>query len=317
MGNGKDSPPPPTVVRGVRSGDTAAFPAAPPRPSAGAAEALLEETGLVFDSPPAPEQAPGQQTPPFVKRILDEVLNLTNERIGEFWRRLWESLEERLGTITNEFRSALAAKADRSEVDSLSDTIGSLRGDIAASRETVEALKGTDDARREALDALNNKVHGFDGTMATFERRIGADEKAVREARGELEALRQADTGFSAEQTKLVARVRVIEQALEELKGALRGIREEALPDVRKAAVRAERAAAAASAQVAELFPRIEYVEGLASQMRGLQNFMERVGSLEGWRDRHSGDIADIAVRVGLNELAEELRGALPPEAGE
>lgn len=274
--------------------------------------------------------------------MFDEAVRLTDERLGEFLRRLHVSLDERfhklgeqqasdissvhghignvrdgLGGEIGALRNDVSAKASRAEVDSLSVTIGSLRGNIAASCETVNGLKNTDDARREALNALNDQVHELVGTMGTFEGRINAVEEASGEARRELEALRQADTGLNAEQTRLATRVRGIEQAMEEFKGSLRGIREEALPEVRKAAIRAEQAAAAASAQMARLLPRLEYVEGLAVKMRPFQNFMDRVGALERYRDRHSADIADVAEQVGLNELADELRGALPSESKE
>lgn len=269
--------------------------------------------------------------------VLEEADRRIDGKLEAFWKKLRESLDERfrnladqqagdignilgdigkvrkdLGGEINALRGEVVAKASRSEVDSLSDAVGSLRGDIAAFRESVEGLKGADDARREALDALNKQVHELVGTMETFEGRVKAVEEASGEARGELEALRQVDTGLNAELTRIVKHVHSIEQTLEELKGAFRGIREEAIPEVRKAAIRAEQAATTASAHVAELLPRLEYAEGLAVKMRDLKNFMDRVATLERWRDRHSADIADVAEQVGLNELAAQLKGSLP-----
>lgn len=245
-----------------------------------------------------------------IDNVLGEAAESVEGAVGRIQGEIGVARKDLNGEI-NALRNDVGAKASRGEVDSLSDAIGSLRGDIAASSETVKGLKGTDDARRETLDALNQQVHGLVGTMETFEGRIGAFARDTEEARGELEALRQADTSLNAELTRVTTRVRGIEQTLEELKGAFRGIRDEALPDVRRAAIRAEQAATAASAQVAELLPRLEYVEGFATKMRGLQNFMDRVMALEELFARYPGDIVELATQVGLRELADELRGSV------
>lgn len=303
------------VTSGVRVGDTAALPAPLRSVSAhGAAETPLEDTdavGVVKEGPPQPEapSTSGGLPTPTERAIIDRLRGPIDALVN----RLVESAKV---AVVDEVQRRLREFAEQNEANAsaVNDDIGAVRGDVTTVDESVRGLKSADEARREALDALNKVVHALIGRLQTFETDLGAIKGDAEETRHELEALRQADAGASSDLERLKRRVDGIEQAVGELRGAFRGIRDEALPDIRKAAVRAEQAVAAASAQVAELLPRLEQVEALATKMRSLQNFMDRVEALEGWRDRHSADIAEIAARVGLNELVEELRGALPPE---